>query len=86
MVESDCLPLINKLNQVCIHRGEIGFIIREIRSISARMTSVAWRFTRRKANNAAHYLASLKPLQMCFFSSARLIPQTFADTLLADFI
>ncbi|KAL9225663.1 hypothetical protein vseg_001559 [Gypsophila vaccaria] len=61
VVESDCLTVVNALNNSSEGRSELFLILDDIRSLASCFESISWSHIRRIFNKAAHELAHFKP-------------------------
>ncbi|CAL1374304.1 unnamed protein product [Linum trigynum] len=62
ILESDCLPLIQKIDAAASIHTEIGVICRNIRHIFNEIGQGSWNHVRRMANEAAHIMAHSRDL------------------------
>lgn len=73
-MESDCAPLITKLQNNSFPKGELGTILQGISTLALSFTECRWNHVRRQANKAADFLAGIRPITPFISSSFFSIP------------
>jgi hypothetical protein len=82
---SDCLPLVQRLNSLCMDRSSVGLAVSNIKHLVRDFTSVSFRHVKRVLNEAAHLLAkSCENVNyICVFDS---IPEFIRKTFCIDVV
>lgn len=61
ILETNCLRLVNTLNNGDFSVQDTGFVLQDIKEHCSHFTSYCWVFTRRANNVFAHELAAFNP-------------------------
>lgn len=84
-VESDCLQVVQMLNTNKWDGSYLGIVVREASSIASAFDVVSYNHVVREANEAAHAIAHLSPLDYSTRIWVGGYPSLIEDVISADF-
>lgn len=83
-IETDCQQALNLIQGKTSFRGTAGLICHGILRSARTFNGCKWSFVRRSGNNAAHYLASLRPSSFLSILSIDELPDPLLDIVIED--